>query len=326
MHYRVSQRDWRFVRPFSISYMTREASSVVELTIEDGGLKGRGETSGVSYLGETVTTLISQLESFLGGLTSLPSRADIDTLLPPGGARSAVDCALWDLEAKRTNRRAWELAGVTTVPRPLQTSYTLGLGSPEDMASRAREAADYPILKIKLDGDGDIARLSRIRDSRPDALFFVDANQAWTSAQLVDAMPQLVGLGVSLIEQPLPRGGDAFLAEYISPIPLCADESCQTIEDLHQIIGRYQAVCIKLDKTGGLTEALRLATAARSAGLKTMAGCMGGSSLSMAPAFVLGQVCDHVDLDSPLLLSEDVEDGIEYEGAVMQPFSAALWG
>jgi L-Ala-D/L-Glu epimerase len=293
--------------------------------LNDGELTGRGEAIGVSYHGETVESLLTQLTAIRSDLGKGVTRHDLQSLLPPGGARNAVDCALWDLESKRSGRRAWELAGIPSV-NPLKTAYTLGMNSPDVMGEAAAAASKYSLLKLKLSGDGDLARVMAVRQARSDAEIIVDANQAWSERQLREFTPRLAELGVKLIEQPLPVGKDAFLARFDSPVPLCADESCQNTESLPSLVGKYRYVNIKLDKTGGLTEALHLARIANAEGFKLMVGCMAGSSLSMAPAFIVGQLCSVVDLDGPLLSTSDVPCAIRYEGSRMFAPEASLWG
>lgn len=295
------------------------------MEIVDSKYTGRGEGLGVSYHGETVTSMLDQLSAVEGALAGGISRADLQLVLPPGGARNAVDCALWDLEAKRTGRRAWELAGVPTASA-LVTDLTLGLDDAESMSRAAYAARNYSRLKLKLSGTGDLERVAAVRAVRRDAEIIVDANQAWNERQLHELTPKLADLGVVLIEQPLPVGRDGALADFDSPIPLCADESCQTRLSLDSVIGKYQFINIKLDKTGGLTEALALAREAQVRNLKLMVGCMAGSSLSMAPAFVVGQLCKFIDLDGPLLLAKDVFHPILYQDDRMYPPGLALWG
>jgi L-alanine-DL-glutamate epimerase-like enolase superfamily enzyme len=260
-----------------------------------------------------------------GDLTNGISRKDLQTLLPAGGARNAIDCALWDLQAKRAGCRAWELAGMKSV-NPLTTAYTLSLDTPEAMGLASDGARQYSLLKLKLAGDCDLERVAAVREARPDADLIVDPNQAWGERHLREFTPKLAELGVKLIEQPLPVGKDNVLKAFQSPVPLCADESCQTTESLGSLIGKYQYVNIKLDKAGGLTEALRLAQAARANGFKLMAGCMAGSSLALAPAFIVGQLCNIVDLDFPLLIASDVPNAIRYEGNRMLVPPESLWG
>jgi L-alanine-DL-glutamate epimerase-like enolase superfamily enzyme len=325
MQVRFRRVDWEFVSPFRIAYRTRTHAQTVLLELEENDVVGRGEALGVSYHGETVDTLLDQIAAVTNDLRNGVSRTELQKLLPPGGARNAVDCALWDLEAKNAGRRAWEVAGVPSV-HPLVTAYTLGVDTVDAMGKAAAAASQYSLLKIKLTGDNDVERVASIRKARPGAQLIVDANQAWSEKHLADLAPQLADLGVTLIEQPLPLGKDESLRQFKSPVPLCADESCQTAESLAAVVGKYEYANIKLDKTGGLTEALRLAHLARDAGLKLMIGCMGGSSLSMAPAFVVGQLCDVVDLDGPLLAKADVANAIRYEGSRMSIPQANLWG
>ena len=326
MQVRFRRVDWRFAKVFRIAYRARTHAQTVLLELEDGqGRIGRGEALGVSYHGETVDSLLDQLATVSGKLSEDLSPPQLNELLPAGGARNAIDCALWDLRAKRAGRRAWELADFKTV-RPIITSYTLGADTPEAMGRAAAAVPEHSFLKLKLTGEKDLERVKRVRDARPNAELIVDANQAWSEQQLHELPVLLATLGVRCIEQPLPLGKDDVLDRFQSPVPLCADESCQTVDSLPAVIGRYQYVNIKLDKTGGLTEALRLAHLAKNQGLKLMVGCMGGSSLSMAPAFIVGQLCELADLDGPLLALSDVPHGIHYEGGRMSPPEASLWG
>jgi L-Ala-D/L-Glu epimerase / N-acetyl-D-glutamate racemase len=317
--------NWPFASTFRIAYRAQTTAETVWVELKEGALTGRGEGMCVFYHGETIDSLLAQLTTIESDLAKGISRAELQTLLPPGGARNAVDCALWDLEAKRTGRRAWTLAGIESV-QPLLTAYTLSMDAPEAMGKAAAAAPNYSLLKLKLSGQDDIERVSAVRKARPDVEIIVDANQSWTERHLHELIPQLAELGVKLIEQPLPAGQDDALAGFTSPIPICADESCQTTESLPSLIGKYQYVNIKLDKTGGLTEALRLADAAQAANFKSMVGCMAGSSLGMAPAFVIGQRCSVIDLDGPLLAAADVPNPIRYEGSRMQVPPVSLWG
>ena len=325
MHVELRRVDWPFASTFRIAYESRSHAETVVIELRDGDWVGRGEALGVSYHGETADSLLAQLAAIQAQLTRGVSRRELQALMPPGGARNAIDCALWDLEAKRAGRRAWELAGIARV-RPLRSAYTLSMESPEVMARAAAAASAYSLLKLKLGGDADLERVSAVRAVRPDVEIIVDANQAWSERQLAAFTPRLAELGVRLIEQPLPVGQDAMLAEFKSLVPLCADESCQTSESLPSLLGRYEFINIKLDKTGGLTEALSLARAAAQGGFKLMIGCMAGSSLSMAPGFVVGQLGEVVDLDGPLLSAQDVPDAIQYHGSQMHAPSAKLWG
>lgn len=317
--------DWPYAKPFRISYQVRSIAETVQIQLTDGPFVGRGEGLGVSYHKETVDSMLAQLETVKSALSRGISRAELASLLPAGGARCAVDCALWDLEAKRVGKRAWELAGIASV-KSITSDYTLSLDSPTSMAQAAAAARQYSVLKLKLAGEGDLERVRAVRAVRPDAELIVDANQAWNERQLRQFTPEMAQLGVRLIEQPLPAGADEALLRFNSPVPLCADESCQTADSLPYLIGKYRYVNIKLDKTGGLSEALRLAREAEREGFKLMVGCMAGSSLSMAPAFIVGQLCDLVDLDGPLLSCYDVAHPIRYEGGRMSAPERALWG
>jgi L-alanine-DL-glutamate epimerase-like enolase superfamily enzyme len=326
MNLTVRRVDWEFARPFRIAYQTRTHSETVRVELQDGEHVGRGEALGVCYRGETVQLLLEQLQQLMEDARQGLSREALYDLLPAGGARNALDCALWDLESKRSGCRAWTLARMEAV-QPLRTAYTLAIDTPEAMSAAAVAARRYAILKLKLNGDADdLPRVMLTRRARPDARIVVDANQSWNERQLHQLIPQFANLGVKLVEQPLPVGKDEVLKDFSSPIPLCADESFQTAGDVPGVRGKYAYVNIKLDKTGGLTGALHAARAAREAGLKLMVGCMGGSSLSMAPAFVVGQWCDVVDLDAPLLAKSDVPQAIRYEGSWMFPPDEALWG
>jgi len=316
---------WPAKRPFRITgrVWTTFDSIVVELS--RNGVVGRGEALGVFYHDETVDTLMTQVEQAADRVTAGLDRAGLQTLLPAGGARNAIDCALWDLEAKSSGRTIWDLTGIA--PRELETVFTIGLeATPEEMARQAAAAAAHGLLKVKLDGDRPAERLRAIRSARPDARIVVDANQGWTFQQLEAVAPVLAGLGVQMIEQPLRRGEDGPLEQYRSPVPLCADESCIDLSELELAARRYQMINIKLDKTGGLTHALELAGAARKRGLGLMVGCMAGSSLAMAPAFVLGCLCDLVDIDGPLLQKSDRFPGLEYAGGKVRVFPPELWG
>jgi len=317
--------DWPFTTPFRIAYQVSTAAETIQVQLTDGPFVGRGEALGVGYHGETIESMLAQLDAVKAVLSGHISRAQLLAILPAGGARNAVDCALWDLEAKRSGKRVWELAGLPCI-RPIVTDYTIGLDSAEVMARAAVALREYPRLKLKLAGDGDLERVTAVRKARPDAELIVDANQSWTERELRSLAPSFEKLGVKLIEQPFPPARDEALSGYRSPVPLCADEACQTVESLPDLVGKYEYVNIKLDKTGGLTEGLRLAREAVRLGFKLMVGCMAGSSLSMAPAFIVGQSCDFVDLDGPLLSISDVAHPIRYERGRMSPPEKELWG
>jgi L-alanine-DL-glutamate epimerase-like enolase superfamily enzyme len=317
--------SWANLIPFRIANYEWESFPSVVCEIEQDGAIGRGEALGVYYLGETEQTMLRQLESVSPQLADGAGRNDLLALLPPGGARNAADAALWDLEAQLSGRSAWEMAGVS--PDPVATVFTIGLeAEPEDMAAGAAAASDMPLLKIKLDHDRPVARMTAIREARPDARLVVDANQGWSFAQLTEVAPALGKLGVQMIEQPLPRGGDAALESYDSPVPLCADESCLHLGELDTAARRYDIINIKLDKTGGLTSALELARAVRDKGLGIMVGSMCGSSLANAPHHVAAQLADLVDIDGPLLLKNDRLGGLIYDRGTVSVPNGRFWG
>jgi L-alanine-DL-glutamate epimerase-like enolase superfamily enzyme len=316
---------WPTIRPLRIAGKTWDHFESVVVELERNGVIGRGEALGVYYLDETPETLVAQISQQSEWITDGIDRARLQSLLPPGGARNAIDCALWDLEAKSVGRSVWDISGVQ--PKPLETVFTIGIEeTPQQMAAKAAAASAFGLLKVKLDGILPAERLEAIRRSRPDARIVVDANQGWSFAQLVELGPICASLGVQMIEQPLHRGNDVELCKYDSPVPLCADESCLHLDELEQAASRYQWINIKLDKTGGLTHALALAKAARSLGLQIMVGSMGGSSLAMAPAFVVGCLADLVDIDGPLLQQFDRLPGLDYNGGWVSAFKPNVWG
>ena len=297
----------------------------VWVTLERGGVIGRGEGTGSYYLGETQDSIVEEIESITPALESGLTREELQEVLAPGGARNAVDCALWDLECKEAGQTIWERVGVT--PHELTTVATIGVGEADIMAEHARRWSSYPHLKIKLSAESPVEKMRAIRSARPDAVLVVDANQAWSFAELQEYLPALVELDIAMIEQPLPRGGDAELEGFGSPIPLGADESCLSLAELDSAVTRYDVINIKLDKCGGLTEALAMVEAAQHAGKRLMVGNMTGSSLSMAPSFVVGQFCEFVDIDGPLLLRHDIDHGLTYSpDGVVSPPSSELWG
>jgi len=316
---------WPSKIPFRIAGHTWSNFDLLVCELGEQGYHGRGEAAGVFYLDEQPDGMTAQIAAVMPRLEAGVDRAGLRALLPPGGARNAIDCALWDLEARRSGRNAWTLAGVE--PRAVTTVFTIGLeDTPEAMAAKAAAAHDRPLLKIKLDADRPVERLRAIRAARPDAKLVADCNGGWTFAQLREWAPALHALGLALLEQPLPRGGDAELAGYDAPLPLFADESCLHLGELAHAVAHYDGIVIKLDKTGGLTEALMLADAAQARGLRLMVGCMVATSLSMAPAHVLAQKCEFVDIDGPLLLAEDRAAGLRYEGAAVTVPPRMLWG
>lgn len=310
---------------FVISRGARTEARVVTATLRAGNHSGRGECVPYARYGESVESVCAAIESVRAEIEAGANRAALQRLLPAGAARNALDCAMWDLEAKRSGRRAYAAAGFPRLA-PLVTAYTLSVGTPDEMRAAALKAADRPLLKIKLAGEGDADRLAAVREGAPHATLIVDANEAWTEETLVDQLDACARFGVALVEQPLPAGKDGMLGKIPHPIPICADESVHDAASLAGLEGRYDAINIKLDKTGGLTEALTMAKAARAQGFAVMAGCMVGSSLAMAPAVVIGQMADFVDLDGPLLLAKDREPGLVYEGSTLLPPPPALWG
>ncbi|MGJ0510386.1 MAG: N-acetyl-D-Glu racemase DgcA [Methylocystis sp.] len=310
---------------FVISRGAKTQAVVVTATLRDGDAQGRGECVPYARYGESVESVTAAIEGVRSALESGADRVALQRLLPAGAARNAVDCAMWDLEAKKSGRRAWLAAGFSRLT-PLVTAYTLSVGTPDEMRAAAIRAADRPLLKVKLAGEGDDARLAAVRAGAPHATLIVDANEAWREETLAAQLDACARYGVALVEQPLPAGQDEMLARVARPIPICADESAHDTASLAALRGRYDAVNIKLDKTGGLTEALAMAQAAREMGFAIMAGCMVGTSLAMAPATLIGQMAAFVDLDGPLLLAKDREPGLVYEGSTMEPPPAALWG
>jgi L-alanine-DL-glutamate epimerase-like enolase superfamily enzyme len=321
----VAVERWPISGGFTIARGVKHEAVVVVASIGDGPHTGKGECVPYARYGESVEATVAAIEACAPTIAKGLSRTALLQLLPPGAARNALDCALWDLEAKRSGRRAHELAGLAT-PKPLLTAFTLSLGTPEAMAAKAREASAYPLLKLKLGGDGDAERLAAVREAAPNARLIADANEAWRPESVEALMDCAAKARVELIEQPLPAGNDDLLQHIERRVPVCADESVHDRGTLEAIAARYDAVNIKLDKTGGLTEALRVRDRARALGLKIMAGSMVGTSLGMAPALLLAQEADFVDLDGPLLLARDRVPGLTYEGAQILPPPPALWG
>lgn len=317
---------WPLARPFKISRSTMHEAYPVVVELREGIHTGRGECEVHENDLSAIDRGMRRLEQLRPDIERVGfSRMALSKLLPACPIRNALDCALWDLEAKRAGMPAWRLAGLDE-PRPLTTVYTISADHPGAMAEQAAAARRYPMLKIKLKGEGDIARVQAVRDAAPGARLIVDANEAWTFAQLEAFAPSLHAVGVELIEQPLPHGKDAALAGFRSPVPLCADESCLHTGSLPEVAGKYQFVNIKLDKTGGLTEAVQLDAQARRLGLRIMVGCMVGTSLAMAPAMLVARNAEFVDLDGPLLLAQDRTPGLRFEGTVIHPPASDVWG
>ncbi|WP_417726863.1 N-acetyl-D-Glu racemase DgcA [Roseovarius sp.] len=317
----VTRDVFRLAQVFTISRGSRTEAKVLTVRISEGGVTGWGECVPYARYGETLESVTAEIEALPGKVT----RAGLYDLLPAGSARNAVDCALWDLEAKRAGCRVWELAGLPA-PGPEITAYTLSLDSAPAMQAQAEKHAHRPMLKIKLGTPDDMPRLEAVRRGAPQAKIIIDANEGWSAEVYADLAPHLVRLGVALVEQPLPAGDDEALIGLERPVPVCADESCHDRASLPGLKGKYDVVNIKLDKTGGLTEALALRDAARAEGYGIMVGCMVGSSLAMAPAVLVAQGAMVTDLDGPLLLAEDRENALIFDAEGVHPPRPDLWG
>jgi len=321
----IEAESFEIAGGFKISRETRTHAKVVVVTITDGPATGRGECVPYPRYGESLETVQTQIEEVTPLLKAGLSREALLDAMPAGAARNAVDCALWDLEAKRAGKSASELAGLDGL-HPVTTAFTISVDTPETMAQKTAVAAHRPLLKVKLAGPGDDERIRAVRAAAPDAKLIVDANEAWDESCFDSNMAACAEVGVELIEQPLPSKSDDMLRSFRSPITICADESLSPGIGLDSLRDRYGAVNIKLDKAGGLTEALRLLEAARQADFKVMIGCMLGTSLAMAPAVLIGQSADYVDLDGPLLLSQDRSPGLRFDDSTLYPPDPALWG
>jgi L-alanine-DL-glutamate epimerase-like enolase superfamily enzyme len=322
---------WPIAGTFAISRGAKTEAVVVVAELSDGpgkgDAKGRGECVPYARYGESVASVTAAIEALRPQIAAGLNRKALQEAMPPGAARNALDCALWDLEAKRARKPVHEIAGLPA-PQALTTAFTISIGTPETMAKAAARAASRALLKVKLGGNDehDPARIAAVRSAAPNAALIVDANEGWIAQNLKTNLAACAKAGVVLVEQPLPEGQDDALARIIRPIPVCADESVHDRNSLAKLAGKYDAVNIKLDKTGGLTEALAMAKEARKAGFAIMAGCMVGTSLGMAPAVLLAQGARFVDLDGPLLLAKDRENGLRYEDSLVYPAPPALWG
>ncbi len=326
---RLTVRRERFpiAGSFRISRGAKTEAAVVVAEVSDGAQRGWGECVPYARYGESVDGVVAALEAMAGAVADGLDRAALDSAMPAGAARNALDCALWDLEAKRSGVPVWRAAGLAAPPAPLTTCYTLSVDEPAAMAAAARDrAARHPLLKMKLTGEGDLDRVRAVRGAAPAARLVVDANEGWTLEQLHRFAPILAELGVEMIEQPLPADQDEALRGVRCPVPLGADESCHGPDSLDRLRGLYAVVNIKLDKTGGLSGALAMRRAAAALGFEVMVGCMVATSLAMAPAVLVGQGARYVDLDGPLLLAHDRVPGLVYDGAVVQPPRPELWG
>jgi L-alanine-DL-glutamate epimerase-like enolase superfamily enzyme len=321
----VAIERWPIAGSFTISRGAKSEALVVVAELSDGTVTGRGECVPYARYGESPESVTAALDAVRTHISNGLTRQDLQAIMPPGAARNALDCAFWDFEAKATAAPVWQLAGLAQ-PVPLTTAYTLSLASPARMAEAAAAAAHRPLLKIKLGDDGDPDRIAAIRKAAPQSELIVDANEGWNPDNLAENLAACAEAGVTLVEQPLPAGNDAALAHVARPVAICADESVHDRTSLVSLIGKYDAVNIKLDKTGGLTEALAMAQQAEKLGFQIMTGCMVATSLAMAPAILLAQRARYVDLDGPLLLARDRDSGLHYEGSRVHPPSPALWG
>ena len=321
----VGIETWPIAGRFVIARGAVTEIHVVTVGIAESGCIGRGECRPYARYGEAPNTVVAEIEAQRSAIEGGLDRRELQSGMKPGAARNAIDCALWDLAAKQAGKRVWELAGLPA-PQPVETAYTISVGTPPEMAAAALKASNRALLKVKLSGQGDLERVEAVRAAAPASKLIVDANEAWTPAAYRDMAPLLADLGVALIEQPLPAEDDTALGMLPHPVPLCADESVHDRRDIEALARRYDAINIKLDKTGGLTEAIELADAARRLGLTIMIGCMVGTSLAMAPALLLANDAAFVDLDGPLLLARDRVPGLTYEGSRVLPPPAELWG
>jgi len=321
----VEAQTWPIAGRFTISRGSKTQADVVLVTLRKGDHEGRGECVPYARYGETVKDVVSALHFMEMQIADGLTREELQRVMPRGAARNALDCAMWDLEAKQAGKPVWELAGLAE-PKPVITAYTLSLGEPDAMEEAARQAADRPLLKLKLGGGSDIARVEAVRRGAPHARLIVDANEGWSPDDVLPLAQELAALGVALIEQPLPAGKDEALRGIDCPIPLCADESAHGLEGMLRLVGLYQYVNVKLDKTGGLTEALCVMRCARRRNLGIMVGCMVATSLAMAPAALIAQGAEFVDLDGPLLLARDRDPALQYDGSLLYPPRPELWG
>jgi L-Ala-D/L-Glu epimerase len=325
MRLTIAHESWPIAGAFTISRGSKTSAEVVVVTLEQEGHLGRGECVPYPRYAETVDGVAAALEDTRRRIEEGFSHTDIPDLVSPRAARNALDCALWDLEAKRAGKPVWQLA-LLQQPRPMVTAFTLSLDTPEAMASAAAAVKHRPLLKLKLGRDGDAERLRLIRAAAPASRLIIDANEGWTSDELPSLLKVCAEVGVELVEQPLPANDDEALRHFAHDVPVCADESAHDRHNLQDLVGKYDAINIKLDKTGGLTEALAMAHAARELNFKIMVGCMVATSLAMAPAMLVAQMAHVIDLDGPLLLARDRIPGIAFDGSLMYPPPPELWG
>ena len=321
----VTRRAWPLARPLMTPHGVETTVDIVVAESSDVESRGRGEGVPLRRCGESIDGVVAAIDAMKGAVFSGLNRDTLQHALPPGAARNALDCAFWDIDAKRAYRSVAELAGLGAVP-PLLTAFTVAFDTPDKMAELAAANRTRPLIRLELGGDGDVERVRAVRQAAPAARLIVDANESWAESQLGEFMPALVDARVQLIEQPLPADADDALARLERPIPLCADESCRTLADLDRLDGKYAAINIKLDKAGGLTEALALAAEAKRRGLRIMVGGVISTSLGIAPALLVAQQAEIVDLDGPLRLALDRGAGLKYDGSTIRPPDPMLWG
>ncbi|UGX86919.1 N-acetyl-D-Glu racemase DgcA [Phyllobacterium meliloti] len=321
----ITVERWPIAGTFTISRGSKTEAAVVLCTLRDGLYTGRGECVPYARYGESLDSVCAEIEKLRDALAAGATREDLHGLIGEGAARNAVDCALWDLEAKRSGKRVADIIGLPPL-KTLTTAVTVSFGDAETMAASARAMADRPVIKVKVGGEDDEERIFAVAEAAPKSRIILDANEGWTDANIVRHMLAAAKAGIVLIEQPLPAGKDAILSTIPHPVPICADESAHGTDDLHNLLGRYDSINIKLDKTGGLTEALRMQKRARDLDFGIMVGCMVGTSLAMAPAVLVAQDADFVDLDGPLILKEDRSPGLVFAGSLVSPPEPQLWG
>jgi L-Ala-D/L-Glu epimerase len=321
----VTRRAWALARPLTTAYGVKDTVDVVVAELSDGDSRGRGEGVPLQRYCESIESVVAALNAIKGEVVSGLDRDALQRALPPGAARNALDCAFWDIEADRAYRSVAELTGIDTVA-PVMTAFTLALDTPERMAEVAAANRARPLLKLELGDDGDVERVQAVRSAAPTSRLIVDANESWNETKLSEFIPALIDSRVELIEQPLPADADDALASMERPIPICADESCRTLGELDRLDGKYEAINIKLDKAGGLTEALALAAEAKRRGFRIMVGGMIGTSLGIAPALLIAQRAEIVDLGGPLLLASDRVPGLLYDGSTIHPPGQNFWG
>lgn len=320
----VKYCQWPIRGHFTISRGRKTHAETLIVRLEMEGHSGQGECVPYARYGESIESVTAQINDFLNNHPLTWTHATLNTALAAGAARNALDCALWDLQCKIHHKSIWQTVAIT--PQPVVTAYTLSLDSVENMNASAIQQAHRPILKLKLGDADDLNRVATVRHAAPNSRIIIDANEAWTKENYIDLLPELVALNVAMIEQPFSVDNDHHLNELARPIPICADESCHDRKSLPMLVGKYDVINIKLDKTGGLTEALALKAEAERKGFTIMVGCMVSSSLSMAPAYVVAQGAAIADLDGPLLLNKDIEPSITYSNSEISVFSPRLWG